>query len=391
MLLLGTVFRRRMPPSCPEKSMAASVVAAKKRPNRVPFFWRLPTNPPTESEISMSLRAMRCRCTPTLTLAGLLAALWIGTAQAAESEQPMEYETGFYYTVQPGDTLWDLSQKFSDTPWQWPEMWQENDKIANPHRIYPGDVIRLHRRKGVATRVSEDLIEKIHFNYAPIERVGFIRKNPVVPHGTLHGVRAERELIADGDIVYLTPAADRTLTPGQRYTSFRILPPIKDTVSGEYIGRQHLLTGVLEIIQTEPDYAIAKVVNTYRPIEVGDGIMPYYRRLPRIDLQPSEAGIDGDIILSEEHKTIFGETEVVFINKGKADGVKPGQLYSIYLRDRHKLAEKGDGQKSKPVLVTPVDYGELLILHTEDTTATALITDSAKEFGSGSRVRTPLE
>ena len=66
---------------------------------------------------------------------------------AAEAPKKVKYETGFYYTVQKGDTLWDLSQKFSDTPWQWPEMWQENDQIANPHRIYPGERIRLYRRR----------------------------------------------------------------------------------------------------------------------------------------------------------------------------------------------------------------------------------------------------
>ncbi len=67
---------------------------------------------------------------------------------AAEGEKTVEYETGFYYTIQKGDTLWDLSQKFSDTPWQWPELWQENNQIANPHRIYPGERIRLYRRRG---------------------------------------------------------------------------------------------------------------------------------------------------------------------------------------------------------------------------------------------------
>ncbi|MBW2364017.1 MAG: LysM peptidoglycan-binding domain-containing protein, partial [Deltaproteobacteria bacterium] len=29
----------------------------------------------------------------------------------------VESETGVYYVVQKGDTLWDLSRQFSDSPW----------------------------------------------------------------------------------------------------------------------------------------------------------------------------------------------------------------------------------------------------------------------------------
>ena len=306
---------------------------------------------------------------------------------AAEGEATVEYETGFYYTVQKGDTLWDLSQKFSDTPWQWPEMWQENQTIANPHRIYPGDVIRLYRRKGMYSYAPDDF-DKIYYYYSAIERVGFIRKKPVVAHGTLYKVREKRDLISDGNIVYLAPADGHQLAPGQRYTTFRTLSPLKDADDASYIGVQHVLTGVVEIFQTEAEYSVAKVIKAYRPIHINDLIMPFYRRLPRLELQPSPPGIEGHFIKPEENMTIFGETDIAFINKGKVDGLKPGQLFTIYYRDEHTLV--GKQSNSKKTLFTPVDFGQLLVLHTEDTTATVLITDSDKEFKPGTLIRTPL-
>ena len=80
----------------------------------------------------------RAVCVLTLSLCG--------SGWTLDRQSAAETENGYYYTVQKGDTLWDLSRRFSATPWVWPELWQENSEtIANPHLIYAGQKIRLTR------------------------------------------------------------------------------------------------------------------------------------------------------------------------------------------------------------------------------------------------------
>jgi hypothetical protein len=80
----------------------------------------------------------------TLTFAAImLTGVVLAQDVALRSDHPDEY------VVVKGDTLWDISGRFLDKPWQWPAIWHANPQIENPHLIYPGDVVSLVYIDGV--------------------------------------------------------------------------------------------------------------------------------------------------------------------------------------------------------------------------------------------------
>ena len=174
--------------------------------------------------------------------------------------------------------------------------------------------------------------------------------------------------------------------PGSRYIVYRTLKPLEDKKTKAYIGTQHYLTGVVEITKKEPGFSIAKVVKSYRTININDLLMPYKQRSPKIPLTESTKDLYGTIILSEEHSEITGDSSIAFIDKGDKDAILPGQFYSIYEQEKKQI----DPDTGMEMTFPPVDYGALLVLHTEPTTATVLITRAQKDIPAGAKIRTPV-
>jgi hypothetical protein len=76
---------------------------------------------------------------------------------------------------------------------------------------------------------------------------------------------------------------------------------------------------------------------------------------------------------------------IAFMNKGRKDGVQPGQFYNVYYEVRERIYPKG---KDK-ILLLPVEFAELLVVHTENTTATVIVTGADKEFEPGATLHSP--
>jgi hypothetical protein len=297
-------------------------------------------------------------------------------------------------------------------------LWSDNSQITNPHLIYPGQRIRLFRRtdiekktrpiieeKPIETKAPpiEDEPEEVlqlttqetpdfkpiskTYRYPSIDRVGFIKKKAIVPEGFIFKVKEDKKLISTDDIIYISQKENNPLTPGGRYTAYRTLEPIYDQTTGKYIGIQHYLLGVVEITNTAPRFAIAKVIRSFNNIKVNDKLMPYKRRPKNIVQQKSKEGLLGKIIVAEEHNRIIGDKITAFIDKGEDDGVKPGQYYSLFYQEKSNMLPAS----RKKIPLDAVIFGKLIVLHTEKTTSTVYITRTSRHITPGSRICTPPE
>ena len=311
-------------------------------------------------------------------------------AQGGIQEHIVETETGIYYIVQPGDTLWGLSQQFSDSAYLWPDLWKENQQISNPHLIYPGDRIKLYRRKDIKRVKQVDAVTRPRgeqVRYENINAVGFIRREGLEPSGIVVEPVGPKALIGQYDQLYLA-GLDHEFQVGDKYTIFRKLKPVLDNETNAYIGIQHLLVGICEITKIHEETAIADVVLSWRNIERKDLLTPYLERSPVIEIKESVPGLIGKFISNEEHFRLTGQFQTAFIDKGESDGVEPGQYYTLFLEDKNRVWSTGGVNKT--IQMPKQDIGTVLVLHTEDTTATVVLTRSEKSIEPWTGVTTPF-
>ncbi|HEV8248256.1 MAG TPA: LysM peptidoglycan-binding domain-containing protein, partial [Polyangiaceae bacterium] len=165
------------------------------------------------------------------------------------------------YTVQKGDTLWGIAGKFLKNPWQWPDIWNMNkDRIKDPHRIYPGDVIRLDKSGASASLslASGGTAEEAAANVVKVEprvRVEPLAASiPSIPSSTIGpfltqpliveagGLDNAPSIVANDEARVVVGAGDTTYadrivaTDVINWQVFRQGQPLSDPETGELLG-----------------------------------------------------------------------------------------------------------------------------------------------------------
>lgn len=321
----------------------------------------------------------------------LLAFVLFFSPAVGAQENKVEHETGFYYTIQKGDTLWDLSERFADSPWQWPDLWQKNKQIANPHWIYPGERIRLYRKEGYRDLtppppppqepVPEK--EKPYFYYSAIDSLSFIKTKPDKPLGKIIKSRDNKQLLAVGDPVYIQRYGDSSFIRGGKYTCYRLVDPMRNYDIENRYGVQYYPTGIVEITAEEDGFLLGQIVASFREMQIGNLLMPYRRQERKIILEEAPVNVKGKVIGGEEGQNLLGDNTTAFIDKGTRDGIKPGQMFTMVYREMEQLNPK----KRAYTLLPPVNFGSFIVLHTEAKNSTVFILKSSKAVKPGTDFR----
>ncbi len=303
------------------------------------------------------------------------------------------------YTVQKGDTLWDISTRFLKSPWQWPKIWKANDQIKNPHLIYPGDVVVLRYVNGQpeltvlrnekmplaagapeekptadaplpplaagSTGRTEKLSPSLHVESLDAA-IPTIPPNAILPFLTYPLAISENELEKAG---YITTGLDDRIALGdgsefyarglkanndEFFHIFRRGDKIKNPETGELLAYEAVYLG--DARKLEPGDPSKLVVTSVRQeIQKTDRLLsaPPRASLPYYYPSAPTKQVHGYIALAVNGVAEIGSLSVVAITLGKRDGMQEGHVLRVMrhagehrdpvTRDKYKLPEEESG------------------------------------------------
>jgi hypothetical protein len=329
------------------------------------------------------------------------------------------------HVVAKGDTLWALSGRYYESPWQWPKLWSYNAQIKDPHWIYPGDQVLLRHPNnlGPASSMSSRSIAAprgrlkrglrtptVGADTVFLRDQGFIGDPERDEWGEIAGAVEEQMLLAEGSNVYLLLEAGKRVEPGQELTIFRSVRQPEDVPGARTPPGQIVrVNGTVRIDRFDPKTRVARgvITESLDVIERGAKVGPVKRRFDVVGRRPNTKAVEARVLTSFYPHVYLAQNQIIFLDRGADDGLATGNTLFVLrrgdtwrkslgtaskmVRDRMKMDSpeiidieqtplSGDERKFPEEVVA-----ELRVLRTEPKSAVALVMQSRRELVAGDR------
>ena len=317
----------------------------------------------------------------SITALGFFLLLGNAAAQAPSAPLTLRPDAPERYVVVPGDTLWGISQRYTDSPWRWPELWGLNkDEIRNPHLIYPGYVIVLDRARGrlsvgrpgtttapsesgvvrLGPRVRSEPIGKEEIPSIPAAIIEPFLTRPLIiePDGlekapTIVGTQADRVILAAGNSAYVRGIG---ASKEDTWYVYRRGVPLVDPDTNQTLAYEAIYLGTAQLARPG-DPATVVLTSVTQEVGAGDKLVAGGRP-QAINYAPHApaSGIHGRVIgiYSGLGKVAeAGPQSIISINRGARDGLEVGHVLALYalggnVRDVSKARDARDAMIKLP-------------------------------------------
>ena len=197
--------------------------------------------------------------------------------------------------------------------------------------------------------------------------------------GTVIGSRESKTLFAGGDVLYVRFMPDVESKVGDRFTIYKSGKPVYHPITRAYMGHLIAILGIVEVISPSANRTSeARVVRSFDSISPGNPIMPF-KMPPAASSQgaserPMVTGVIAEFRVPQQ---VTAQGDIVYIDRGAADGVAIGDRFSVI--SPGKLGPTATRLPNEKI-------AELRILGVQEHTATALVTQSRDALGRGNIV-----
>lgn len=325
----------------------------------------------------------------------ILACLLILPSVASAKENPR------IYTIQKGDTLWGISQRFITDPLYWPNLWANNPFIRNPHLIYPGQKVAIYdgrlelvpeyqQPEEVAEVIAqpEEALpipqEVLTFKaYGDIN--SFVSTEALENAGRIVDTVDNRIMMTEGNQVFVQ-MADDTAEVGTEYGVFALGKTITHPQTDKVIGNQITWRGRLQLTAAHEQVYSGTITRAVGEIIRGNILLAIPEQETTIALQCAQQPLDGYIIASHPEKLAFSQHDICYIDKGMDDGLVVGNMLTIVRpRNASDLA-----LQDRDIILPDTLLGRALVIKTDRAVSAALILKSSEPIYRGDLIYTEM-